>query len=155
MLVFWVFSTVVVLTTALAPRAEPSRPLEPSHKHTSRSLIPQREYGDLGDTSIPADLCLASRGRRARSFRQGKIHAIANRGLSPNKVAPQRYYRETTTCPTWNGGGAASGLRDTAPGARQQLQGDDIVAAARAHAAGGRRPRAHPRRVKWQILHEF
>ena len=48
---------------------------------------------------------------------EGKIHAIANRGLSPQKVAAQRYYRETTTCPTWNGGGAASGLRDTAPGA--------------------------------------
>ena len=72
---------------------------------------------------------------------EGKIHAIANRGLSPQKVAAQRYYRETTTCPTWNGGGAASGLRDTAPGARQQLQGDDIVAAARAGAAAARATR--------------
>ena len=75
---------------------------------------------------------------------EGKIHAIANRGLSPHKVAAQRYYGETTTCPTWNGGGAASGLRDTAPGARQQLQGDDIVATARAH---GRRDRARTPRA--------
>ena len=63
-------------------------------------------------------LCDTSRvsvTKRARLKRKGQVH----HGLSPHEVAAQRYHRETTTYPTWNGGGTASpGLRDKAPGAR-------------------------------------
>ena len=65
-----------------------------------------------------------------RALHTDKIHAMANRGLSPHEAAALLYPCETTTYSTWNGGGAASGLRDKAPGARQQLQGDDIGAVA-------------------------
>ena len=80
-----------------------------------------------------SDLKLRSWENR-EAEKHAQIHAMANRGLSPHEAAALLYPCETTTYSTWNGGGAASGLRDKAPGARQQLQGDDVEAATRARA---------------------